>query len=269
MLVKKQLTFLVVFLFSVVMMAQQTAIYTSPLTDYQKALQLFNNQQYLAAQTLFSQVKKQTDNPNIESDCAFYIANSAIRLNQQGADTMMENFVENYPTSTKKNTAFLDVADYYFENGKYAYAQKWYEKVDEASMSRADREKFNFNNGYASFVTKNYNDAKKYLTRVETSQKYGSQAKYYLGFMSYQGDDYDSANKYFDQVSDDEKYKEKLSYYQADLNFKLGKFEKAIELAKEKLPTSDRNEISELNKIIGESYFNLEKVSGAIPIITN
>lgn len=267
MLVKKQLTFLVVFLFSVMMMAQQSAIYTSPLTDYQKALQLFNNQQYLAAQTLFSQVKKQTDNPNVESDCAFYIANSAIRLNQQGADTMMENFVENYPTSTKKNTAFLDVADYYFENGKYAYAQKWYEKVDEASMSRTDREKFNFNNGYASFVTKNYNDAKKYLTRVETSQKYGSQAKYYLGFMSYQGDDYDSANKYFDQVSDDEKYKEKLSYYQADLNFKLGKFEKAIELAKEKLPTSDRNEISELNKIIGESYFNLEKYSEAIPYL--
>lgn len=264
MLVKKQLTFLVVFLFSVVMMAQQTAIYTSPLTDYQKALQLFNNQQYLAAQTLFSQVKKQTDNSNIESDCAFYIANSAIRLNQQGADTMMENFVENYPTSTKKNTAFLDVADYYFENGKYAYAQKWYEKVDETSMSQADRETFNFNNGYASFVTKNYNDAKKYLTRVETSKKYGSQAKYYLGFMSYQGDDYDSANKYFDQVSDEEKYKEKLSYYQADLNFKLGKFEKAIELAKDKLPASDRNEISELNKIIGESYFNLEKYSEAI-----
>lgn len=267
MLVKKQLNFLVVFLFSVVMMAQQTAIYTSPLTDYQKALQLFNNQQYLAAQTLFSQVKKQTDNTNIESDCAFYIANSAIRLHQQDADMMLENFVQNYPTSTKKNTAFLDVADYYFENGKYAYAQKWYEKVDEASMSRADREKFNFNNGYAYFVTKNYNDAKKYLTRVETSQKYGSQAKYYLGFISYQGDDYDSANKYFDQVSNEEKYKEKLSYYQADLNFKLGKFEKAIELAKEKLPTSDRNEISELNKIIGESYFNLEKYSEALPYL--
>ena len=53
--------------------------------------------------------------------------------------------------------------------------------------------------------------------------------------MAYEGDDYDKANEYFEQVSDQERYKEKLSYYQADLNFKLGKFEKAIELAKDQL----------------------------------
>ena len=40
--------------------------------------------------------------------------------------------------------------------------------------------------------------------------------------------------------------------------FKLGKFEKAIELAKDRLETSDDAEVSELSKIIGESYFNLE-----------
>jgi len=149
-----------------------------------------------------------------------------------------------------------------------AYAQKWYKRVDETAISRADKEKYNFNNGYASFTTKNYKDAKKYLNRVENSQKYGSQAKYYIGFMAYQEDDYDGANEYFDQVSEEEKYKEKLSYYQADLNFKLGKFEKAIELAKEKLPTSDKSEVSELNKIIGESYFNLENYAEAIPYLT-
>ena len=84
--------------------------------------------------------------------------------------------------------------------------------------------------------------------------------------MAYQGDDYEGANKYFDQVSGEEKYKEKLSYYQADLNFKLGKFEKAIELAKVQLSESNSNEISELNKIIGESYFNLEGISKGIAI---
>ena len=82
--------------------------------------------------------------------------------------------------------------------------------------------------------------------------------------MAYQGDDYDKANKYFEQVSNNEKYKEKLSYYQADLNFKLGKFEDAIKLAKEQLPNADGNEASELSKIIGESYFNLEQYSESI-----
>ena len=247
--------------------SQQSLTYTSQFVDYQKALTLYNNSQFLAAQSVFNQIRSKTNDEVLESDCAYYIANCAVRLNQQNADDLVEGFVEEYPTSTKRNTAFIDVADYYFENNKFAQSRKWYNKVEENSLARQEKEKFNFNNGYASFATKNYRDAKKYLSRVENSQEYGSQAKYYIGFMAYESDDYDKANEYFEQVSDEEKYKEKLSYYQADLNFKLGKFEEAITLAKNQLPNSDDNEISELNKIIGESYFNLKQYAEAIPFL--
>ena len=43
----------------------------------------------------------------VESDCVYYIANCAIRLNQIGADVLVERFVENYPTSTKTNQAYI------------------------------------------------------------------------------------------------------------------------------------------------------------------
>ncbi|WP_372938606.1 tetratricopeptide repeat protein, partial [Seonamhaeicola sp.] len=242
--------------------------YTNNKVDYQKALSLYNNQQYLAAQSLFASVKKTAKEDILQSDCAYYIANCAVRLNQQNADRLVEDFVKEYPTSTKRNTAYVDVADYYFENSKYAYARKWYNKVNEDALGKTEKEKFYFNNGYSAFTTKQYRDAKKYLSKVESSKEYGSQAKYYIGYMAYEGDDYDEANEYFDQVSDQERYKEKLSYYQADLNFKLGNFEKAIELAKERLPNSDEEEVSELSKIIGESYFNLEEYAAAIPYLT-
>nr|WP_321224879.1 tetratricopeptide repeat protein [uncultured Psychroserpens sp.] len=264
----RKISFLLGFLLFVLQMqAQQSATYTSDLVEYQKALTLYNNQQYQAAQSLFESIKEEAPNETLESDCAYYIANCAVRLNQQNADDLIQDFVENYPTSTKRNTAFLDVGDYYFINGKYAYARKWYDKVDETSMARTERDKFNFNYGYTLYSTGDENGANKYLNKVVTSKEYGSQAKYYIGFMAYEGDDYDKANEYFDQVSDEEKYKEKLSYYQADLNFKLGKFEKAIELAKEQLDNSSAQERSQLAKIIGESYFNLEKYPEAIPYL--
>lgn len=247
--------------------AQQSATYTSELVDFQKALSLYNSQQYLAAQSLFDQIQDAAKDEVVKSDCAYYIANCAVRLNQQNADDLILSFVEDYPTSTKRNTAYIDVADYYFENSRFAYSRKWYEKVDEEALSRSEREKFYFNYGYSLYNTKNNAGAKKYLSRVENSPKYGSQAKYYIGFMAYEGDDYDKASEYFEQVSDNEKYQQDLSYYQADLNFKLGNFEKAIALALEQLPTSDDNEISELSKIIGESYFNLEKYAEAIPYL--
>lgn len=254
--------------FNLHLIAQQSAAYTSNMVDYQKALSLYNNQQYLAAQSLFGNVKKATKEEILLSNCDYYIANCAVRLNQHNADQMVEDFVKEYPTSTKKNTAFVDVADYYFENSKYPHARKWYSKVDENALGKSEREKFYFNNGYSAFSTKQYRDAKKYLSRVENSAEFGSQAKYYIGFMAYEGDDYDRATEYFEQVEDQERYKEKLSYYQADLNFKLGNFEKAIELAKQRLGDSDEDEISELSKIIGESYFNLEEYEAAIPYLT-
>ncbi len=263
---KRQL--LIVFLLvSSLGIAQKSAVYTSDLQDYQKALTLYNNKQYKASQSLFDDIKYNTDDVTIKSDCAYYIANCAVRLNQRNADDLITEFVEKYPTSTKRNTAFLDVADYYFNNGKYAYARKWYDKVDEGSIARSEKNRFNFNYGYALYSTKDEKKAAKYLNRVVNSKEYGSQAKYYIGFMAYEGDDYDKANEYFEQVSDNQKYKEKLSYYQADLNFKLGKFEKAIELAEEQLPKSNAAEKSELSKIIGESYFNLQKYAEAIPYL--
>lgn len=247
--------------------AQESAIYTSHLKDYQKAITLYNNNQYKAAQSLFQSIGDGSSDRQVKSECAYYVANCAVRLNQRNADDLIEGFVETYPTSTKRNMAFMDVANYYFQNSQYAYAKKWFDKVDELSIDRGEVDKFYFEYGYSLYKTGDERQANKYLKRVSDSKVYGSQAKYYLGYMAYEGDDYESASDYFDQVSGDRKYQQKLAYYQADLNFKLGKFQEAIDLALPQLNTRDKRQLSELNKIIGESYFNLEKYEESIPYL--
>lgn len=247
--------------------AQQSSIYTHELKDFDKAVTLYNDKQYQAAQILFEKTKSQNQEMEVQADCAYYIANCAIRLDQMDADMLMENFVEDYPTSTKQNQAFVEVAGYYFSQGKYPQALEWYDKVDESSMSVTDRDRYNFQKGYSYFSAGDKKQADKYLNKVINSKEYGSQAKYYLGFMSYESDDYKKANQLFEQVDDQDKYKEKMSYFQADMNFKLGNFQKAIDLGVPQLPKSDANEKSELNKIIGESYFNLGKYDKAIPYL--
>ncbi|CAM3456319.1 tetratricopeptide repeat protein [Aequorivita lipolytica] len=266
-MIKNFLVFSLFLFLSFSSFSQQTAAYTNDLAEFNQALELYDNGQYLAAQSLFDKIKNSNTDATVQSDCAYYIANAAVRLNQQNADQLMEEFVEKYPTSLKRNSAFIDVANYYFENGKYSYAQKWYDKVDEGSLSRSEQERFNFNNGYAYFKAKRYDDAKSYFNKVSTSHKYGSQAKYYLGFIAYEGDDYEEANKNFEEVKGEERYSEDLSYYQADMNFKLGNFQKAIDMGKEQFSKSNPQEQSQLSKIIGESYFNLEKYDEAIPYL--
>ncbi|TDW52572.1 tetratricopeptide repeat protein [Flavobacterium sp. 270] len=254
-------------LFSTTVSAQKSAIYTYDLKDFDKALALYNDKQYASAQLIFEAVKNKATTEEVKSDCAYYIANCAIRTNQSNADDLMERFVDDYPTSTKQNQAYIEVAQYFFEQGNYPKALQWFDRVDESYMSKTESDKFNFQKGYSYFNAKKKNEATTYFNKVVNSPEFGSQAKYYLGFMAYEGDDYKEATKYFDEVSGEEKYKEKLSYYQADMNFKLGNFQKAIDLGQKAMSKSNEIEKSELNKIIGESYFNLKQYDKAIPYL--
>lgn len=249
---------------------QQSAIYTSDVSKYVSALSLYNNEQYLASQVLFQNVKDEVKDVTIQGDCAYYIADAAVRLGQKGADNLMLKFVEEYPSSTKRNSAFLNVAEYYFNNGDYSQARKWYERVDNKSLSSAALERYNFNNGYSYFKKKEFDKAKKHLDKVRGSKKYGAQAKYYLGFMAYEGDNYEEANELFEQAeTEEESYKGELAYFKADLNFKSGKFQAAIDEGKSQLGSANAKEKSELNKIIGESYFNLKQYAEALPYLKN
>jgi len=247
--------------------SQQSAIYTNDQVRYHQATDLYTNKQFLAAQSLFAKVKHQTTDANIAASCAYYEASCAVWLHQSGADTMMENFLKEYPLSTQRNSAYLEVANYYFDNGKYAYARKWYDKVDPAGMNRKDRTRFDFNNGYAYFKAQRFNEATKYFNKVAESEEYGAQAKYYLGFIAYEGDNYVQANTLFDEVKDLEKYTKNLSYFQSDMSFKSGAFQKAINSGLKQLSTSNPKDKSQLNKIIGESYFNLQAYDKAIPYL--
>ncbi|WP_309641396.1 tetratricopeptide repeat protein [Flavobacterium sp.] len=248
--------------------AQKSAIYTHETKDFDRAVGLYKESQYQSAQILFDKVKSETKNIDEESDCAYYIANCAIRLNQFGADELMESFVRDYPTSPKQNQAYREVAHYYFEQGKFPQALDWFDKVDESTLSYEDQDKFNFQKGYCYFSAGKKKEATPYFNKVINSKEYGSQANYYMGFMAYEGDDYKNATKYFEEVSGEEKYQEKLSYFKADMAFKSGNFQKAIDLGMKALPKSNAQEKSELNKIIGESYFNLKQYDQAIPYLT-
>ena len=246
---------------------QQSAIYTNNLNEFDKAVLLFKDKQYQSAQILFDKAKQENASQDVQADCAYYIGICAIHLNQNNADELIEKFISDYPTSSKQNQAYIEVAQYYFDQGKFPQAMQYFDKVDENALTYEQTEKFTFQKGYAYFTAGDKKAAADYFKRVENSKEYGTQAKYYLGFMEYEGNNYKEANKYFLQVEGEEKYSEKLSYFKADMNFKSGDFQKAIDAGNIAMAKSNASEKSELNKIIGESYFNLQQYDKALPYL--
>lgn len=256
------------FLASFPINAQQTELLQNDQQDFNRALALYQKEQFQWAQTLFNRVILTAGSNEVRSDCAFYSAHCALLLEQQGGSARMESFLVDYPNSSKRNMALLYLAQAYFSQGRYPQAIENFNAISEDSLQPSDQELLIFQKGFCYFSAKNTTEATACFKRVANSKLFGAQAKYYLGFMAYESNDYKQAAIFFDEVSGEEKYKQKLSYFQADMNFNQGNFEKAIELALLSINKANAAEKSELNKIIGESYFNLKQYKKAIPYLS-
>ena len=247
---------------------QTSKIYTNDMVEFNHALDLYSNKDYAAAQVLFKEIRETYDKDSeLRALSYYYEAFCAIRLGQSNGEDLMNDFFEQFPTSTKRNSAFLEVGDYYFNNQRYAYALKWFSKVNGANLTHYGKEEFSFKKGYSLFAVGSYPDAKRYFSELLDSQKYGAQAKYYYGYMAYQDDNYVEADKYLNQVSGEGAYDEEIDYYLVNIRFKTGKFQEAIDTGVPLLAESNGLQRSELSKIIGESYFNLNQFEEAIPYL--
>lgn len=266
----KILVVALIMIFSSHLFAQKTDIYTDKLKDYNHAIALYQNKDYVASQNLFHKVRNQfNDNSENKATCDYYIAFAALRLNDRNGSAMMQDFVQNYPTSTKRNDAYRDVSNYYYDYGKYNDALNWFKHIDAKSLTTRQEEDFNFKYGYALFKAKSYKKAKNYFAMLLDSPKYGSQANYYYGFIAYQTDDYENADKYLSEVVNNDQLDKDIPYFQANIKFKTGKFQEAIDIAEPFLENAKPKQKSDVSKIIGESYFNLGEYSKAILHLKN
>ncbi|MFO7745081.1 MAG: tetratricopeptide repeat protein [Psychroflexus sp.] len=244
--------------------AQQSQKYVDALGKYQEAIQFYDQNQFEIASKTFREIYSEIESDQLKANIDYYIAKCAIELGKPKADELMERFIANNPTSLKTNKAYLEVGNYYFQNKDFNKANEWLSQVNTSSLSRDELKTYQFNYGYTNFRTKNYRKAQQLFDNVRNDKEYGAQAKYYIAFIAYEENKYESASELFDEARSEGVRGNNISYFQSDMNFKLGNFEKAIDLGLEQLPKSNVRERSQLNKIIGESYFNLKQYTKAI-----
>ena len=265
---RKLFLFLFSFFMYITAFSQQTVVDANVLTSYNTALKLYNNKAYAAAQKKFIQTKEiAKDNSKLKADASYFDAMCAIKLNQTEADKKVLSFVEENPTSNKKNKAFFNVGNYYFANKKAAYSLKWFQKVNVDKLSKENLKELNFKMGYAFLVTDNLTLSKERFLPLINDAKYGNDARYYYGYVSYKLEDYGIAESTLKEIADNESYRAEISYYLLDISFKAGKFKRCVDVGTKLIGTVRKKEQSEISKIIGESYFNLKKYNEAIPYL--
>ncbi len=262
----KPVLFLVLLLFTITFTAQETMFFNHKMKAYEQAEQLYHDNLFAASKKAFTDLQAQLEeHSELYTNCQYYIACAALRLNEYNADEQMRGFVDNYPNALKRNDAILETAQFYYDKGAYGKAAPWFDDTDQKIIPWNKKNEFLFNYGYTLFKTNQLDKSKEYFKQVLHTPEFGSKAKYYYGFIAYKDDDYQEAEEYLEDVLEDTEYNKEASYYLADMSFKSGQFQKAIDQATPLLNQAKANELSEINKIIGESYFNLKQYDKAIP----
>jgi TolA-binding protein len=267
MMIRKYVLSLLLLTFSGLLFSQKTQLYLDREMLYKTGLELFDKKQYTAAQKAFTDYMLTIPgNTLLKTDAEYYVAACGIELFHKDGEWRMREFIENHPESNKVKWGYFYLGKSNFRKKKYEETIKFLEKVDIYDLNKEDLAELYFKRGYSYFTVKNYDKAKADLFEIkDVDNKYAHPANYYYSHMAYQEKNYETALQGFNRLLSSETFGPVVPYYITQIYFIQGKFGEVVKNAPALLQdTANIQKEGEINRMIGESYFNLKDFANAL-----
>ena len=263
----KLITFTLLFCFTSIVFGQKTQLYLDKDMLYKIGLELFDKKQYTAAQKAFTDfIQTNSENRLYKTDAQYYASACGIELFHKDGEWQMKQFIEQHPESNKLKWAYFYLGKSNFRKKKYDETIKFLETVDIYDLNKEDLAELYFKRGYSYFTTKNNEKAKLDLFEIkDVDNKYAHPANYYYSHIAYQEKNYETALAGFNRLLPNETFGSVVPYYITQIYFIQDKFTDVVKNAPALLEdTSHVQKESEINRMIGESYFNLKDFGNAL-----
>ena len=266
-MIKKIFISLSLLVITSISLAQKTQVYLDKEALYKTGIDLFDKKQYTASQKAFSDyVTSVQGSTLLKTDAEYYVAACAVELFHKDGEWMMKEFIERHPESTKIKWAYFYLGKSNFRKKKYEETIQYLEKVDIYSISKDDLAELYFKRGYSYFILKNNEKAKLDLAEIkDVDNKYAHPANYYYSHIAYQEKKYEIALGGFNRLLNNETFGSVVPYYITQIYFIQGKYTDVVKNAPALLQdTANIQKEGEINRMIGESYFNLKDFGNAL-----
>lgn len=252
---------------SIGLFAQQTEIIKEPQRVLNDAKTLFNQKKYAAAYQLYVNyidLNSQNRDGNL-AEAYYYKAISAANLENIDADKQLREFLILFPNDAKKNDAYFNLANFYQRQNNFVDAIQTYKEIEVGSLTKEQKQEYNYKLGYCYFNTGDYTTAKSYFVAVkDTRSKYSSPSTYYNAHILYSEKKYDVALKEFKSLQKDNNFKGIVPYYISQIYYLQGNYQELVKQAPELSKLSSSKRTNETNRMLGEAYCKLERYDEAI-----
>lgn len=255
---------------SIAVQAQRSLIFTFPNQDYERAMELYQKQKFAAAQYFFNKVieDQKAKHTLYKSNAEYYAALCALELYNPDAEYLLTQFIAINPSSNRVNEASFNMGRFYYNNKKNKLAIDWFEKTDATQLGSDQQTEYHFALGYSYFMTKDYEKSRVHFFEIkDKDSKYTAAALYYYSHIAYEQKNYETALEGFLRLRDDETFSPIVPYYITQIYFLQKKYDKVIEYAPSLLDSVIEKRVGEMAKMIGESYYRMEKYNDALPYL--
>ncbi len=254
--------------------SQRNLYFEDPYAVFHQAEELFQQQQYAAAESAFAQLQQikrssgQDDIFHYQVNAAYYQAVCALELYNPDAEWLLQRFVSEYPDHPRQQFAQYQLGRFYFRNKDYQKAQDWFSKVNPGDLDAVSRTDFAFQLGYCFFQSKMLDEAKPLFAQVRKADSdYFYPSNYYFGYIALADGEYEDALEAFEAAGKNPGYEKVVPYYIAQVYFGWGAYQLAIDYAS---PLIDDPKIPygvELYQLIGQSWYALGQHEKALPYL--
>ena len=237
--------------------------------EYSTAIDLYQTENYIAAEKMFDDLIASAESSDpIIYDYQYYRLLCGISRNSKDIYLELNDYLNAHPETPRKNSLMKQLGFLQVRNKQFKPAVATLKKVDASKLNATEIAEYNFKLGYALLNSKS-NDAAKMLFEsiMQTTSEYQSDAQYYYGYINYLEGNYDEALAAFSKVKGNTNYSDVLPYYLLQINYLKENYNDVVSEGPAIIAAASDDQVNELNKILGDSYYELKEYSKAIPYL--
>jgi len=224
---------------------------------YRRGTELVSHSNYGAARQVFSdflQAASPTDSRRSEAE--YYIAFSALSLGHRDGEKLIDDFIDNNPSSPKAATAFYDLANFFYAESNYVKASSYFKKVDFPALTGDQQSQGHFKWGYSYFTQKKLTEALEQFNFVKRqSNAYAPASNYYAGFIEYSKGTYDEALADLKKAEASPAYAKIVPYLIINIYYKQARYDTVLEYANTLKDRTDLANPNEISMLVAEAQY--------------
>ncbi len=198
-------------------------------------------------------------------EALYYRAISALELFHADAESLMQSFIEEFPTSSFVNQARLYLGQFFFKNRNYRKSLLYLSDVNPRYIDRADRQELKFQLGYAYFSNEDYERARSmFATLKNEAGPFAASARYYFAHILYAEQEFPEALVNFEALRSDPAFGRMVPFYLAHVYYQMQEYDSLFVYGNDIMSNENAPRRMEIAKLMGDAHYRREQYKNAI-----